>query len=161
MFDSILREALNFPRTGRIPTGSWDGWLKACFETVERRFKFRCTWALLVGVTVAMLQQSGDYNAFFRVASTRFKRISEQRFKVYFIGLTHAFSGADNISETYRGFLRKHLKSAPIEQLTEETFVTSWKYLVQLYGVAPPQDPRELYTQLMQGYALIATESAN
>ena len=86
-------EALEFYKHGKVPLGSWKAWLTSCFEIVERRYSFKCSWISLVGMTVGMLN-SKTIKSFERSVKGMFKRSDERRFLLYFVALAHRLAGA-------------------------------------------------------------------
>jgi len=112
-----LEQALAFKESNGLvfPLGSWHAWLAECYRVVEQAYHFKCSWSLLVGVSVGMLDaQPQTRRAFRAVAAREYQRPAERRFRIYFIALVDALTGSSGaeLQGTYRGQVGAKLRAA-------------------------------------------------
>jgi hypothetical protein len=89
-----IDEARKFQQTRRIPMGSWQSWVHACYHEVSRINRFQCSWASLLGMTVGMMMDSAvAMENFARDTARLFHRPEERRFLLYFVALADALCG--------------------------------------------------------------------
>lgn len=117
MIPNGFDDALRFKNTLSLPLGSWRCWLAECFYVVETKHKFACSWATLVGMSVAMMELQPATRVEFRQAAMQdYNRSQHTRFLVYFVAMIDALSGAsyDGMASTYRGkMFDKHRATIP------------------------------------------------
>lgn len=167
MIPSGFDDALQFKNTRKLPLGSWRKWLAECFVIVELRHKFLCSWATLVGMSVAMLELQPETRLEFRQTAKRdFNRSQYRRFLVYFVAMVDALSGAsrEGIAQTYRGSMFRHFRDyVPFSVLEwpHSDAVENTSYIlhrIQPHNVAYPisrESDNDFYTYLLYGYYAI------
>jgi hypothetical protein len=166
-------DVTNYHVTKRIPLGSWDRWLRSCYATVEGRFKFQCTWPLLVGMNVGMLT-TGDERAaieFRTVSSRQYNRPVEARFKLFMLVLVDALCGTDArvLEQTHRGNLTKSIRRViprsilewPMEDARTQWMLQEIKPLSSAFPIARTvtQIDEDFYVNLLYGYYVTSRDS--
>lgn len=169
-----MEEALQFYKTRKIPLGSWHNWLQACYVIVEKKFKFTCSWAMLVGISAGMLEIGGVScrNEFNRVAASEYKRSTEKRFLAFFVSLVDALAGASDVGlrSRYRGLLGIGLRrKVPPSPLRWPSSDCTAKTTISILESIQPSDTsfpiardnyEDFYVNLLYGYYLATHNDA-
>jgi hypothetical protein len=159
-------EALQFHETRTLPLKSWHHWLQACYLTIDKHYNYACSWPLLVGMSVGMLEELPGTLAEFRlVVAKEYKRPAERRFVIFFVSLIDALAGGTDadLARCYReriGIgLRHRIPTHPVRWPHSDAPINTSIILsrLQRQNAARPidrGDDSDFYMHLLYGYYL-------
>lgn len=109
LFDAAVAYGGGVGEAGaKFPTGSWRNWLRGCYEIIETRHRFRCSWPLFLGMTIGLLrmQNAAGLREFCKVMQQDYQRPNEYRFRIMFVALAHFLSATSTVDTTLRQLYR-------------------------------------------------------